>query len=134
MIGQGQVLMTTLNMASVSATVVNGHFEQPTILKDSSVIDKRTHIDTTPLPPGVRGNLMQMMNQTVTNGTAYAAMHDFGGTVGAKTGSAEAATGAANGWFTAYHGHVAAAAMVVQGGEGVDSAGPIVASVLRAAS
>ncbi|SEG35132.1 NTF2-like N-terminal transpeptidase domain-containing protein [Actinacidiphila yanglinensis] len=134
MIGQGQVVMTTLNMASVSATVVDGRFHQPSLLQDSSVIDQRAQISTSPLPSGVRTDLMQMMHRTITDGTAYAAMHDFGGTVGAKTGSAEASTGAPNGWFTAYHGHVAAAAMVVQGGEGVDSAGPIVASVLRAAS
>ncbi|WP_346177430.1 hypothetical protein [Streptomyces cuspidosporus] len=37
-----------------------------------------------------------------------------------------------NGWFTAYRGGVAAAGLVLQGGHGVDSAGPIVAAVLKA--
>lgn len=134
MIGQGQVLMTTLNMASVSATVRNGQFHQPSILQDSSVIEKRTAISTSPLPPGVQSGLQQMMRATVTGGTAYATMHTFGGVVGAKTGSAEENQGQPNGWFTAYHDHVAAAALVMSGGHGGDSAGPIVASVLRAGS
>jgi hypothetical protein len=134
MIGQGKVLMTPLNMASVSATVVNGRFHQPTLLRDTGLIDKRAAIAASPLPGRVRQDLMAMMHTTVTSGTAYAAMHTFGGTVGAKTGSAENGTGAPNGWFTAYHGHVAAAAMVLNGGEGGDTAGPIVAAVLAAAS
>ena len=134
MIGQGTITMTTLDMASVSATVRDGRFHQPSILQDTSLIEDRTPVPTTALPPGLGGDLMQMMHRTVTSGTAYAALHTFGGTVGAKTGSAEAGTGAPNGWFTAYHGHVAAAALVLRGGEGVDSAGPIVASVLSAAS
>lgn len=52
---------------------------------------------------------------------------------GAKTGSAEVDGQATpNGWFTAYRGGVAAAGLVLQGGHGVDSAGPIVAAVLKA--
>jgi len=134
MIGQGQVLMTTLNMASVSATVRDGQFHQPSILQDSSVIPKRTTIHTQQLPYSVRNGLMQMMHDTVTTGTAYTDMHNFGGTVGAKTGSAEQSTGQPNGWFTAYHGNVAAAGLVLSGGHGNASAGPIVASVLSAVS
>jgi hypothetical protein len=134
MIGQGQVLMTTLNMASVSATVRDGQFHQPSILQDSSVIPKRSTISTLPLPYSVRDGLMQMMHDTVTTGTAYPDMHNFGGTVGAKTGSAELSTGEPNGWFTAYHGNVAAAGLVLAGGHGNTSAGPIVASVLSAVS
>jgi hypothetical protein len=134
MIGQGQVLMTTLNMASVSATVRDGRFHKPTILQDTSVIAKRTTISTSPLPSNVQSGLMQMMHDTVTTGTAYTDMHNFGGTVGAKTGSAEQSTGQPNGWFTAYHGTVAAAGLVLSGGHGNASAGPIVASVLSAVS
>jgi hypothetical protein len=134
MIGQGQVVMTTLNMASVSATVVDGRFHQPTILQDTRLIKNRADIGTSPLPAGVQYDLKLMMHKTVTSGTAYAAMHTLSGTVGAKTGSAEHGTGTTNGWFTGYRNHVAAAAMVLNGGEGVDSAGPIVASVLASTS
>ncbi|WP_329132739.1 penicillin-binding transpeptidase domain-containing protein [Streptomyces sp. NBC_01476] len=132
MIGQGKVVMTPLNMASVSATVREGVFHQPTILQDSSVIDKRTSIGTTPLPPGIKQSLQQMMHGTVTEGTARGAMSGLSGKVGAKTGSAEAGNVQPNGWFTAYRDHVSAAAVVLQGGHGGDSAGPIVAAVLGA--
>lgn len=134
MIGQGQVLMTTLNMASVSATVRDGRFHQPTILQSTDLIKDRRTISTSPLPYRVQSGLMRMMHDTVTSGTAYVDLRGFGGTVGAKTGSAEASTGQPNGWFTAYHDHVAAAGLVLAGGHGNASAGPIVASVLRAAS
>lgn len=134
MIGQGQLLMTTLNMASVSATVRDGVFHQPTILQSSDLIKGRTTIGTSPLPYPVQSGLMRMMHDTVASGTAYVDLHGFGGTVGAKTGSAEEATGQPNGWFTAYHDNVAAAGLVLAGGHGNASAGPIVAAVLRAAS
>lgn len=132
MIGQGQVQMTTLNMASVSATVREGDFHQPTILQDTSMIDKRTDIPTTSLPSGVKQDLQQMMHGTATEGTATTAMSGLSGKIGAKTGSAEAGSVQPNGWFTAYRDHVSAAAIVLQGGHGGDSAGPIVASVLGA--
>ncbi|WNI15873.1 penicillin-binding transpeptidase domain-containing protein [Actinacidiphila sp. ITFR-21] len=132
MIGQGNVLMTPLNMASVAATVREGVFHQPTILQDSGVIEHRTQIPTTPLPPAVEQGLQQMMHGAVTEGTARPAMGGLPGKLGAKTGSAEAGTVQPNGWFTAYRGHVSAAGIVLQGGHGVDSAGPIVAAVLAA--
>jgi hypothetical protein len=132
MIGQGQVQMTTLNMASVSATVREGEFHQPTILQDTSLIEKRTDISTTPLPSGVKQDLQQMMHGTATEGTAATAMSGLSGKIGAKTGSAEAGSVQPNGWFTAYRDHVSAAAIVLQGGHGGDSAGPIVAAVLGA--
>jgi hypothetical protein len=132
MIGQGTVQMSTLDMASVSATVREGEFHQPTMLQDTKLIDKRTAISTSPLPSGVKANLQKMMNGTVVYGTAHAAMSDLQGKVGAKTGSAEAGDIQPNGWFTAYRDHVSAAAIVLQGGHGGDSAGPIVAAVLAA--
>lgn len=132
MIGQGNLLLSPLNMASVSATVRDGSFHQPTILQDTSLIADRTSINTTPLPQGVRQSLQDMMRGTVLYGTAHAAMSGIPGFVGAKTGSAEAGTVQPNGWFTAYRDDVAAAALVVQGGHGGDSAGPLVAAVLRA--
>lgn len=134
MIGQGQVMMNTLQLASVSATVVNGKFLQPTILKDENLIDKRTTIPTTRLPGYVQQGLKQMMKQTVTSGTAAGLMNGVARPYGAKTGSAEENEGQADGWFTAFAGHVAAAGLVVGGGHGNASAGPIVASVLKAAS
>jgi hypothetical protein len=134
MIGQGRVLMNTLNMASVAATVREGRFHQPSILDDNSLIDNRQTWSATPLPSRVRKNLMAMMKQTATTGTAAGLMTGMQSPYGAKTGSAEEnANDLPTGWFTAYSGEVAAAAMVVQGDHGNKSAGPIVADVLRAA-
>ncbi|WP_405582506.1 penicillin-binding transpeptidase domain-containing protein [Streptomyces sp. NBC_01190] len=132
MIGQGTVQMSPLDMASVAATVREGTFRQPTLLQDTALIAKRTAISTSPLPYGVKLDLQRMMRGTVTEGTAAKAMSGLSGKLGAKTGSAEAGTVQPNGWFTAYRDHVSAAAMVLQGGHGGDSAGPIVASVLGA--
>jgi hypothetical protein len=133
MIGQGQVQMNTLNMASVAATVRDGRFHQPSILQDHDLIENRQAISTKALPSGIRKNLMAMMKLTVTNGTASGVMTGVKSPYGAKTGSAEEnQNDLPTGWFTAYSGHVAAAAMVVQGDHGNRSAGPIVAAVLRA--
>lgn len=135
MIGQGKVLMNTLNMASVAATVRDGRFHQPSVLQDKSLIENRQTWKTTPLPPQVRTNLMSMMKLTATQGTAAGLMGGMQQPYGAKTGSAEEnKDDLPTGWFTAYSGHVAAAAMVMQGDHGNKSAGPIVADVLHAAS
>jgi hypothetical protein len=135
MIGQGQVQMTTLSMASVSATVADGRFHQPSILQDRSMIDHRETIPTSPLPGYIQGYLKSMMHDTVSYGTAHGILTGVDAPYGAKTGSAEESQeGEPNGWFTAYSGHVAAAALVIGGGHGGDSAGPIVTDVLRAAS
>ena len=53
------------------------------------------------------------MRSTITTGTAHTVMSGFGPDSGAKTGSAEVAgQDTTNGWFTAFDGHVAAAAIV----------------------
>lgn len=131
MIGQGQLLMSPLVMASVAATASTGHFLQPLIV-DRGMIDGP--VATAPgISSRTSGQLRQMMRSTIRYGTASRVMSGFGPGSGAKTGSAEV-DGAVNpnGWFTAYSGHIAAAAVVHGGGHGNTSAGPIVAAVLRA--
>ncbi|WP_370419636.1 penicillin-binding transpeptidase domain-containing protein [Streptomyces sp. QH1-20] len=132
MIGQGRVQMSPLNMASVAATVRTGSFHQPYLVAPS-VDDRELARAARPLPAPVARDLRSMMRLTALSGTGARAMAGLGGDVGAKTGSAEVDNQAQpNGWFTAYRGDVAAAAVVPQGGHGGDSAGPIVAAVLRA--
>ncbi|MFV8130910.1 penicillin-binding transpeptidase domain-containing protein [Streptomyces syringium] len=132
MIGQGRVQMSPLNMASVAATVRTGSFHQPYLVAPS-VDDRELARAARPLPAPVARDLRSMMRLTALSGTGARAMSGLGGDVGAKTGSAEVDNQAQpNGWFTAYRGDVAAAAVVPQGGHGGDSAGPIVAAVLRA--
>ncbi|GHF64323.1 penicillin-binding protein [Streptomyces mashuensis] len=132
MIGQGRVQMNPLNMASVAATVRAGSFHQP-YLVDPSVDGRTLARAARPLPPQVAGDLRAMMHRTAVSGTAAKAMSGLDGDTGAKTGSAEVdGQTAPNGWFTAYRDDVAAAAVVPGGGHGGDSAGPVVAAVLRA--
>ncbi|MFI0240629.1 penicillin-binding transpeptidase domain-containing protein [Streptomyces sp. NPDC016845] len=133
MIGQGRIQMSPLNMAAVAATVQNGTFHQPRIVA-AGLLDGPLATATAPLPYGVRADLRSMMHLTARSGTAAAAMASVPGSdVGAKTGSAEVdGQTTPNGWFTAYRGRVAAAGLVLQGGHGGDSAGPVVAAVLNA--
>ncbi|WP_199563883.1 MULTISPECIES: penicillin-binding transpeptidase domain-containing protein [unclassified Streptomyces] len=132
-IGQGKVQMNPLNMASVTATAVNGRFLQPFIVPRS--LDNRTFATATPLPPGVSAQLKEMLRYTATSpeGTATQAMANVGGDKGAKTGSAEVDGHAtSDSWFAGFSNDLAAAALVRSGGHGGDAAGPVVAEVLRA--
>lgn len=132
MIGQGGVRMNPLTMASVSATVRSGTFRQPYIVSPS--LDNRQLAKAArTLPTGVVEQLRKLMRLTATSGTAAEAMAGLSGDFGAKTGSAEVdGQKKPNGWFTAYRGDLAAAAVVPQGGHGGSSAGPVVAQLLRA--
>jgi hypothetical protein len=131
-IGQGQVQMNPLNMASVTATAITGAFRQPYLV--SPRLDDRELATAKGLPYTTASQLKQMMRLTATQGTAARAMAALGGDIGAKTGSAEVdGQQVSNSWFTGFRDDVAAAAMTEEGGHGGDAAGPIVAAVLRAA-
>ncbi|WP_149548812.1 penicillin-binding transpeptidase domain-containing protein [Streptomyces marokkonensis] len=130
-IGQGQVQMNPLTMASVTATAITGAFRQPYLV--SPDLDGRQLARAKGLPAGTAAQLKQMMRLTATQGTGQEAMAGLDGDIGAKTGSAEVDGNAtSDSWFTGFRGDVAAAAMAQQGGHGGDAAGPIVAAVLRA--
>ncbi|GAB7108964.1 penicillin-binding transpeptidase domain-containing protein [Streptomyces phaeofaciens JCM 4814] len=131
LIGQGQVQMNPLNMASVTATAMTGAFHQPVIVPKS--LDGRELARARGLSADTVAQLRAMMNRTATSGTAAEVMRGLGDRIGAKTGSAEVDGQArSNSWFTGYRDDIAAAAMVQDGGHGVDASGPIVAQVLRA--
>ncbi|MFJ4472750.1 penicillin-binding transpeptidase domain-containing protein [Streptomyces sp. NPDC089424] len=131
LIGQGQVQMSPLNMASITATARTGAFRQPVIVPQS--LDGRELAKAQGLSGDTAAQLRAMMNRTATSGTAASVMSGLSGEIGAKTGSAEVDGNAkADSWFTGYRDDVAAAAMAQQGGRGGEAAGPIVAAVLRA--
>ncbi|NEB03173.1 penicillin-binding transpeptidase domain-containing protein [Streptomyces sp. SID13726] len=131
-IGQGQVQMNPLNMASITATAITGDFRQPYVV--SPELDGRELATARGLPSTTASQLKQMLRLTATQGTAAKAMAGLGGDIGAKTGSAEVdGQQVSNSWFTGFRNDVAAAAMTEEGGHGGDAAGPIVAAVLRAA-
>lgn len=131
LIGQGGVRMNPLNMASVSATVKSGTFHQPYLVSPS--VDHRTLATASrTMSASTLSQLRELMNYTAAYGTAAEAMSGLGPDDGAKTGSAEVdGQSKPNGWFTAYKGDLAAAGVVQAGGHGGDTAGPIVAALLR---
>ncbi|MEV0258696.1 penicillin-binding transpeptidase domain-containing protein [Streptomyces sp. NPDC050732] len=132
LIGQGGVRMNPLNMASVAATVKSGTFRQPYLV--SPDVDDRT-LATAPrrMSGATAAALRELMHYTAVAGTAVKPMQGLGSDMGAKTGSAEVdGQKKPNGWFTAYRGDLASAAVVQQGGHGGDSAGPVVRAMLRA--
>ncbi|MFW6692441.1 penicillin-binding transpeptidase domain-containing protein [Streptomyces sp. MAR4 CNX-425] len=128
-IGQGEVQMNPLTMASVAATVATGEFRQPVLLPRA--FDDRDLAAAEPLPAPVAADLRRLMELTATDGTA--AGLGLGPGAGAKTGSAEVdGQERPDSWFTAYRGDVAAAAVVPAGGHGAQAAGPVVKAVLAA--
>ncbi|MEV5340292.1 penicillin-binding transpeptidase domain-containing protein [Streptomyces sp. NPDC052676] len=131
LIGQGGVRMNPLNMASVSATVKSGVFRQPYLVAPS--VDGRTLATARrTLSASTLAQLRDLMSYTAAYGTAAEAMAGVSGDVGAKTGSAEVdGQKKPNGWFTAYRGDLAAAGVVQAAGHGGETAGPIVASLLK---
>ncbi|MGW4224715.1 penicillin-binding transpeptidase domain-containing protein [Streptomyces bauhiniae] len=134
LIGQGGVRMNPLNMASVAATVKTGTFHQPYLVAPS--VDHRTLATASrTMSPKTLGQLRELMNFTAAYGTAAEAMSGLGPDYGAKTGSAEVDNQKKpNGWFTAYRGDLASAGVVQAGGHGGDTAGPIVATLLKLGS
>ncbi|MFF4062341.1 penicillin-binding transpeptidase domain-containing protein [Streptomyces sp. NPDC001668] len=131
LIGQGGVRMNPLNMASVAATIESGTFKQPYLVSPS--VDHRTLATASrTMSSGTLSQLRELMAYTAGYGTAAEAMSGVYGNVGAKTGSAEVdGQKKPNGWFTAYRGDLAAAGVVQAGGHGGDTAGPIVATLLK---
>ncbi|MCL8014060.1 penicillin-binding transpeptidase domain-containing protein [Streptomyces sp. AS02] len=132
LIGQGGVRMNPLNMASVSATVRTGTFKQPYLV--APTVDNRTLATASrTMSASTLAQLRELMAYTAAYGTAAEAMSGVTGDVGAKTGSAEVdGQKKPNGWFTAYRGDLAAAGVVQSGGHGGETAGPIVAALLKA--
>jgi peptidoglycan glycosyltransferase len=145
-IGQGQVLATPLEMASVAQTIADRGVRAPTSL----VTDQSLRANAKPVrvtSAGVTSTLRTLMIGVVTNGTGTAAALP-GIAVAGKTGTAELgpATGRGGGagnqrvdaWFTAFapagKPKLAVAAMVVNAnGDGGTVAAPIVRQVMASA-
>ncbi len=148
-IGQGEVLATPLEMASVAQTIANGGVREPTsLVTDRSLLAGAKPVRVT--SSDIASTLRTLMIGVVTHGTGTAAALP-GITVAGKTGTAElgpatTGKGAAVGsedqrvdaWFTAFapatQPKLAVAAMVVNAnGDGGTVAAPIVRSVMASA-
>ena len=128
-IGQGNVVMNPLAMASVAATVQNGTFKQPILVAGLPQISAARQ-----LSPDVLAKLRTLMNGTTQaslDGTAAKAMAGLSGQIGAKTGTAEVTGKPDNSWFTAFRDNLAVSVEVVGGGFGADAAAPAAAEVLK---
>jgi cell division protein FtsI/penicillin-binding protein 2 len=146
-IGQGEVLATPLEMASVAQTIANGGVREPTSL----VTDHSLRSDAKPVrvtSSDIAATMRTLMIGVVTSGTGTAAALP-GIQVAGKTGTAELGpvTGRAGGnqtaqkldaWFTAFapatNPKLVAAAMVVNAsGDGGTVAAPIVRQIMASA-
>ncbi|MCK2221139.1 cell division protein FtsI [Actinomadura sp. ATCC 31491] len=129
-IGQGRVLASPLNMASVAAAIAAGAWIPPRlVVAEPGTQDDRPR----PLEPAVVDALRKLMPAVVTDGTAHAVRFPAG-TAG-KTGTAEYGSGAeppAHSWFIGYKGDVAFAVIAEGGGAGSAVAAPAAARFLDA--
>lgn len=125
-IGQGRVLTTPLNMASVAATVASG-VRRPTTFRRLDAAPAGT-----PLPPGIAPTLQALMQRVVIEGTARGARLPAG-TAG-KTGTAEFGSGTppqTHAWFIGFRGDLAFAVLVEDGGFGGKVAAPLARAFLE---
>jgi transpeptidase family protein/MecA-like transpeptidase family protein len=136
--GQGKVLTSPLNMASVAAAAANGTWRSPRLVpaaEAAQALDAKGRKPEAPrrLEPGVSRALRTLMPAVVSEGTA-AEVSFPAGTAG-KTGTAEfgsAANPPTHAWFIGYRGNLAFAVIVEDGGTGAEAAAPIAARFLRA--
>ncbi|MFG1703588.1 penicillin-binding transpeptidase domain-containing protein [Nonomuraea sp. M3C6] len=130
-IGQGRVLASPLNMASVAAAIASGAWIAPRLVTEESIPDAQRD-NPHPLEPGVVAALRKLMPAVVTDGTAHAVRFPPG-TAG-KTGTAEYGSGKeppAHSWFIGYQDDLAFAVIVEGGGAGSAVAAPIAARFLQ---
>jgi len=125
-IGQGNVTMNPLVIASVAATIADTGFHQPILVPGLPQVSAARPISST-----TAAEIRQMMVATAQYGTAEPRMTGISG--GAKTGTAET-TSSTNGWFAAYDtsSHIAVGALTVGGTQGVLSAGYVARDVMLA--
>jgi hypothetical protein len=141
-IGQGEVLTSPLNMASVAAAAASGTWRSPRLVDaalTSQAVDAGGHKPQAPLrlDAGVKAALQnQLMPAVVSEGTGADAGFPPGSA--GKTGTAEFGTARAgqdpptHAWFIGYRGDLAFAVIVEDGGSGPEAAAPIGAKLLRA--
>ena len=128
-IGQGRVLVSPLDMAMVAAAIDSGVVREPRLVLGSPDDRAATH----QLPTDVVADLHAMMADVVASGTA--ANEGLPPGTYAKTGTAEYGTGnplPTDAWLIGFRGNLAFAVLVVDGGYGGPTDGPIAASFLDA--
>jgi cell division protein FtsI/penicillin-binding protein 2 len=131
-IGQAQVLVSPLAMATVAASVDSGGLRLPRLVSGSAD-------DTVPaqaLSPTVVSDLQAMMTAVVDSSIGTAASAGLPAGTAGKTGTAEFGTAnppQTDAWFIGYRGDLAFAVLVVGGGIGGSVAAPIATKFLASA-
>ncbi|MEU8797959.1 penicillin-binding transpeptidase domain-containing protein [Spirillospora sp. NPDC048819] len=136
--GQGKVLTSPLNMASVAAAAADGTWRSPRVVEadvasQAADAEGRKPVPPKKLEPAVEKALQALMPAVVSEGTASGAGFPSG-TAG-KTGTAEYGSGEeppTHAWFIGYRKDVAFAVIVEGGGTGAEAAAPIAAKFLKA--
>lgn len=143
-IGQGDMLATPLQVASVYAGIANdGKVMTPHVLQ--SVLDdkgkpvKTREPEVSHQPQISQANLAIMqrsLQDVITDGTAKGVFRGFDSTVAGKTGTAQVAKKDDYAWFAAYAPYneprYAVAVAIEQGGHGGSVAGPAAREILSA--
>jgi cell division protein FtsI/penicillin-binding protein 2 len=128
--GQGRLLSSPLGLAMVAATVADGNWRSPVLVRDP-LPEQAAAVE--PLPDGTAEVLRGLMREVVTDGTGDAVDDVPGGDVHGKTGTAEFGTEVpprSHAWFIGYQGDLAFAAFVEGGEFGGDTAAPLAADLL----
>lgn len=148
-IGQGQVLVTTLQMARLAAVVANGgRLVKPHLLKSIKGQPPPTELSARldlGLKPGALQAVREAMTSVVAGGTGHRAQLP-GITVAGKTGSSQVVTHARlerdknapelqpHGWFVGFapadNPRIALAVLVEHGRSGGESAAPVAGRIL----
>ena len=129
-IGQGRVLASPAQMASVAAAVATGQWHAPSLTTQPTP----TSPAVPPLDASVVAALQSFMNSVPQSGGTAAGAGLPPGTAG-KTGTAEFGTEtppATHAWFVGYRGGIAFAVIVEDGGVGGRVAAPLAAAFLNA--
>lgn len=127
--GQGTTVVSPLAMAGATAAVARGRFQQPQLLLDPAPAPAPAGPE---LPADAVEPLREMMREVVTKGTGTVLRDVPGKPVYGKTGTAEFNnTKDTHAWLVGWQGDIAFAAFVEKGGEGAETAGPIVEAFLR---
>jgi cell division protein FtsI/penicillin-binding protein 2 len=130
-IGQGRVLASPVQMASVAAAVANGQWHAPSLV---TLPAPKPGPSVPPLNPGVDATLKSFMASVIQGGGTAAGAGLPADSYG-KTGTAEFGNGnppSTHAWYIGFRGNMAFAVIVEDGGVGGRVAAPLAAGFLHA--